>query len=73
MAEQGKNMEAAIGKFRGKIEKYERSLGEDTDRKKTRRVPREIQFALSDRVKELHAQVTQPQVVLDNFIALQVL
>jgi hypothetical protein len=73
LKEQGNNIKAAIKSFTRKIEKYNSSLGEGTNRSKARRMPREVQFALSDQVKELRAHVTQPQVVLDNFIALQVL
>jgi hypothetical protein len=75
LVEQGNNLRDAVTKFKDKIEKYEQSLGEDTERKKARRVPREIQFAVfvSDQVKELRVQVMQPQVILDNFIALQML
>jgi len=75
LIEQGNNLKSAIGKFKDKIEKYERSLGEDSERGKAKRVPREVQFAVfvSDQVKELRAQVMQPQVILDNFIALQML
>jgi hypothetical protein len=75
LVEQGNNLKDAITKFKDKIEKYDRSLREDSEWKKAKRVPREIQFAVfvSDQVKELRVQVTQPQIVLDEFIALQML
>lgn len=64
-------VKAAVENFRKKIEKYDLPLSVDTKRKKPRRIAREIQFALSDNVKELKAAVSYPQSVLGVFINLQ--
>jgi len=71
LQEQAKNLKSAVDDFHQKIAKYDLSLGSSSDRRKVRRIPREIQFALSDRVKELRKAITQPQLVLDVFINLQ--
>jgi len=71
LQEQAKNLKSAVDDFHQKIAKYDRSLGSSSDRKKARRIPRELQFALSDRVKELRKAITQPQLILDVFINLQ--
>lgn len=75
LTEQGKILRSAIKAFEQKIEKYNKSLGVDTQRQKARRIPREVQFALflSDQVKELRTAITQPQLILDVFINLQTL
>jgi hypothetical protein len=65
LAEQAKAMKNAIETFEKKIDKYELSLGVETNRKKTKRIPREVQFALSVDVKELRVAVTQPFHILD--------
>jgi hypothetical protein len=71
LIEQAERLKAAVEIFKKKIDKYDLSLGADTERKKARRIPREIQFALSDQVKELRAAISQPQIVLGVFIGLQ--
>jgi hypothetical protein len=75
LVQQGNILKSAIGDFVKKINKYDKSIGVDTQRQKARRVPREDQFALfcSDQVKELRTAITQPQLVLDLFISLQTL
>jgi hypothetical protein len=75
LAEQGNILRSVIEDFDKKIKKYDNSLGAETERKKARRVPREVQFALflSDQVKELRTAITQPQLILDVFINLQTL
>lgn len=70
MIEQAEWLKAAIEIFK-KLDKYDLSLGADTERRKARRIPREIQFALSDQVKELRAAISQPHMVLGVFIGLQ--
>lgn len=57
MIGQAESLKSAVKDFKKKINKYDLSPSEDTKRKKTRRIPREIQFALSDQVKELRAAI----------------
>jgi hypothetical protein len=64
-------LKAAVGDFKKKIDKYDLSLGADTERRKARRITGEIRFALSVQVKELRAAISQPQMVLGVFIGLQ--
>ena len=62
---------ATVENPKKKIDKYDLSLGADTERRKARQIPREIQFALLDRVKELRAAISQLQMVLGVFVGLQ--
>jgi DNA-binding transcriptional regulator GbsR (MarR family) len=64
LAEQAKAMKNAIKAFEKKIEKYHLSLGAETNRREVKRIPREVQFALSIDVKELRVAVTQPFLIL---------
>jgi hypothetical protein len=73
LVEQGRLLKSAVDDFKTKVDKYDLSLGSASERKKARRIPREVQFALSDKVKELRIAITQPQLVLDVFINLQTL
>jgi hypothetical protein len=73
LLEQANTLTSSVEDFKKKIAKYDLSLGADTERRKARRIAREVQFALSDRVKELRIAITQPQLVLDVFINLQTL
>jgi len=73
LKEQRNNLKVAIESFKVKFDKYGPSLGEDSGRSKARKVPRAIQFALMDDVKELRVAISQPQLVLDVFINLQTL
>lgn len=68
---QAEVLKSAVETFKKKVDKYDLSLGADTERKKARRIPREIQFALSNQVKELRAAISQPQIVLGVFLGLQ--
>lgn len=69
LIEQVQKSKSAVEDFK-KIDKYDLSLGVDPERKKAMRIPREVQFALSDQVKELRIAISQPQVILDVFISL---
>jgi len=73
LVEQAGLLKSAVDDFRRKVDKYDLSLGSSSERKKARRIPREVQFSLSDQVKELRTAITQPQLVLDVFINLQTL
>ena len=73
LIEQVDIVKAAVGNFDKKIAKYKPSLGVDSTRRRLRTVPREIQLALSSSVKELHRDISQPQLVLNVFISLQTL
>jgi hypothetical protein len=72
IVEQVNILRTAITAFEEKIAKYEASLKKDSKRKKWQTVPREIQFAFSS-VKELQRDISQPQLVLNNFINIQTL
>ncbi|KAF8847161.1 hypothetical protein BDZ45DRAFT_733775 [Acephala macrosclerotiorum] len=73
LVEQAGLLKSAVDDFKTKVDKYDLSLGSASERKKARRILREVQFALSDKVKELRIVITQPQLVLDVFISLQTL
>jgi hypothetical protein len=73
LVEQAGLLKSAVDDFKTKVDKYDLSLGSVTQRNKARRIPREVQYALSDKVKELRIAITQPQLVLDVFINLQTL
>ncbi|KFY27092.1 hypothetical protein V491_01039 [Pseudogymnoascus sp. VKM F-3775] len=73
LVEQARLLKSAVDDFRKKVDKYDLSLGADSDRRKVRRIPREVQFALSETIKELRAAIIQPQLVLDICINLQTL
>lgn len=71
LIEQGSNLRTSIEAFDTKIKKYDLSLNAASERKKARKIPREIQYALSGEVKEFKGKVLQSQMLLDNFILLQ--
>ena len=73
LVEQAGLLKSALDDFKTKVDKYDLSLSSASKRQKARRIPREVQFALSDKVKELRIAITQPQLVLDVFINLQTL
>jgi hypothetical protein len=73
LAEQAKAMNNAIEVFKKKIEKYDLSLGVESSRRKSKRIPREVQFALSADVKELRVAVTQPFQVMGFWVNRQTL
>jgi hypothetical protein len=73
LVEQAGLLKSAVDDFKTKVDKYDLSLGSASVRTKTRKIPREVQFALSDKVKELRIAITQPHLVLDVFINLQTL
>jgi hypothetical protein len=73
LVEQGKTLKSAVDSFRGKIEKYDQSLSSDSDRKKTRKIPREVQYALSEEIKDLKTAISRPQQVLNTFVDMQTL
>lgn len=64
LVEQAGLLKSAVDDFKTKVEKYDQSLGSASERKNAR-IPREVQFALSDKFKELRVAITQPQLVLD--------
>jgi hypothetical protein len=72
LVEQVNILRTAITAFEDRIAKYEASLNKNPTRKKWQTVPREIQFAFSS-VKELQRDISQPQLVLNNFINIQTL
>jgi molecular chaperone DnaK (HSP70) len=73
LVEQAGLLKSAVDDFRKQVDKYDLSLGSESERRKARRIPKEIQFALSEKIKELRVAITQPQLVLDVFINLQTL
>jgi hypothetical protein len=73
LVEQARLLKSAVDDFRKKVDKYDLSLGSDSDRGKVRRIPREVQFALSEKIEELRTAIIQPQLVLDVCINLQTL
>ena len=73
MVEQARLLKSALDDFRKKVDKYDLSLGSGSTRRKVRRIPREVQFALSEKIKELRTAIIQPQLVLDVCINLQTL
>lgn len=73
LAEQARLLKSAVDDFRKKVEKYDLSLGSDSNRRKVRRIPREVQFALSEKIRELQTAIIQPQLVLDVCINLHTL
>ena len=73
LVKQARLLKSAVDDFRKKVDKYDLSLGSDSGRRKVRRIPMEVQFALSEKIKELRTAITQPQLVLDVCINLQTL
>ncbi len=73
LAGQAGRLQDAVGEFRRRISKYEAALSAESERKKARRIPKEIQFALSDRVKELKGAMGVRMSVLQNMILMQTL
>lgn len=65
---------SVIKSFKGKtkLDKYDKSLGSNSGRNKMQTILREIQFELSS-VKKLKSEISQPLVVLNNFLNLQTL
>jgi hypothetical protein len=57
-------------KDRTNIDKYEKSLGASSQRSRVQTIGKEIQFELSS-VKRLQSDISQPLVVLNNFLSLQ--
>lgn len=66
-------MKNAVEEFENRIKKYDLSLGEGSVRKKARSIPREVQFALLEDVKELRVAVTQPFLILEFWVNQQTL
>jgi len=58
LVEQAGLLKSAVDDFKTKVDKYDLLLGSASERKKARRVLREVQFALSDKVKELRIEIT---------------
>jgi hypothetical protein len=73
LTEQAKAMDNAIEAFKKKIDKYDLSLGMESSRRKAKRIPREVQFALSADVKELRVAVTQPFLIMGFWVNQQTL
>jgi hypothetical protein len=73
LTEQAKAMDNAIEAFKKKIDKYDLSLGMESSRRKAKRIPREVQFALSADVKELRVAVTQPFLIMGFWVNQQAL
>lgn len=65
---------SVIKSFKGKkkLDKYDKSLGSNSGRNKMQTILREIQFELSS-VKKLKSEISQPLVILNNFLNLQTL